>query len=295
MFTISRKCLRLVRIAAAVGLAMCAITAQAQDLRPAQTQLQWDGWDVTITNLAFTTSVKQSFGEPLTADSDSVFVDLSLTVKNSSHEGQSFVPQNKLKIVIAGNSFDAEDLDPGSDYVKNIEPTLSRQRECYFELPRIVVKDSFLLRFAGLFTDTSDVPISITAALAPVPTPVVQAAPVATPLVEATPVSSPLIEAAPPRMPSPPEPSFEQLRAYYEARAQSDGTRSRAPNDQARSRALSDEEALAEFNALQDRNYLPHARRVHYDYRTDSYNWIGPSKGRRMSLPRVEFEREMLD
>ena len=48
-------------------------------------------------------------------------------------------------------------------------------------------------------------------------------------------------------------------------------------------------------NALQDRFHRPHAKRVQYDYRTDSYNWIGPSKGRRMSLPRAEFESEMQD
>ena len=261
----------LIGATAALGLIISALTAQAQELRPAQTQLEWDGWDVTITRLTFTNSVKRSFGERKTADSDSEFVDLCLTVRNSSHKGQSFIPQNSLKVVIGDNSFDAEDLDAGLDYVKNIEPTLSRQRECYFELPKSVIKDSFLLRFAGFFTDTSDVPISITAAIAPLPAPVVQAAP----------VSAALIEAAPQRVTSPPAPSFEQLRAYYRERTQP--------------RPLSDEEALSEFNALQDRNNLPHARRVHYDYRTDSYNWIGPSKGRRMSLPREEFEREMLD
>jgi hypothetical protein len=192
-----------------------------------------------------------------------------MTVRNSSHQGQSFVPQNKVKIVIDDNNFDGEDLDAGSDYVRNVEPTLSRKRECYFELPRALVKDSFLLRFGGNFTDTSDVPVSITAALPPLPAPVVQASP----------VTPPLVDAAPTRIPSPPDQSFEQLRAYYEAR----------------SRPLSDEEALSEFNALQDRNDLPHAKRVNYDYRTDSYYWTGPSKGRRMSLPRAEFEREMLD
>jgi hypothetical protein len=46
---------------------------------------------------------------------------------------------------------------------------------------------------------------------------------------------------------------------------------------------LSDDEALSEFNALHDRYRLPRGRRVHYDYRTDSYNWIGQGKGRRMS------------
>ena len=60
------------------------------------------------------------------------FVDLCMTVRNSSHQGPSFVPQNKVKIVIDDNSFDGKNLDAGSDYVGNIEPTLSRQRECYF-------------------------------------------------------------------------------------------------------------------------------------------------------------------
>jgi hypothetical protein len=256
--------LSLIGVTATLGIITSTITAQAQELHPAQTQLEWDGWDVTITRLTFTNSVKQSFGEPKTADPDSEFVDLCMTVKNSSHKGQSFIPQNSLKVVIDDNSFDAEDLDATSDYVRNIEPTLSRQRECYFELPRSVLKDSFLLRFAGLFTDTSDVPVSITAALAPLPTPVVQA--------------------APQRISSASGPSAERLN-NYEAEAKE--TNAVSP--------LSDDEALSEFNALQDRFRRPHAKRVHYDYRTDSYNWIGPSKGRRMSLPRMEFEREMLD
>jgi hypothetical protein len=42
-------------------------------------------------------SITQSFSEPKTADSDSEFVYLRLTVTNSSHERQSFIPQNNLK------------------------------------------------------------------------------------------------------------------------------------------------------------------------------------------------------
>jgi hypothetical protein len=245
-------------------LIITAIVAPAQGLRPSQTELEWDGWDITITRLTFANSIKQSFGDPKTADSDSEFVYLSMTVRNSSHKGQSFIPQNNLKIVIDDNSFDAEDLDPSFDYVKNIEPTLSRTRECYFELPKSVVKDSFLLRFAGFFTDTSDVPVSIALARAP--------------------TARPFVQAVPQRIPPTSLPSAEQL-GIYEGGVK--GTNAASP--------LSDEEALSEFNALQDRNNLPHAKGVHYDYRTDSYNWIGPSKGRRMSLPRAEFESEMQD
>jgi hypothetical protein len=58
---------------------------------------------------------------------------------------------------------------------------------------------------------------------------------------------------------------------------------------------LTDEKALAEFNALQDRYGRPHAKSVRYDRRTDSYKWIGPKNGRKMSLPRADFEREMND
>lgn len=117
---------------AALGVSSSAITAQAQELRPSQTQLEWDGWNVTVTRLTLANSIRQSFGEPKTADSDSEFVYLRMTVTNSSHEGQSFIPQNNLKIIIGDNSFDAEDLDSSLDYIKNIEPTLSRTRECNF-------------------------------------------------------------------------------------------------------------------------------------------------------------------
>jgi hypothetical protein len=58
---------------------------------------------------------------------------------------------------------------------------------------------------------------------------------------------------------------------------------------------LTDEKALDEFNALQDRYGRPHAKSVRYDRRTDSYKWIGPKNGRKMSLPRADFEREMND
>lgn len=101
---------------------------------------------------------------------------MDLTVTNISHKGSSFIPQNTLKIIVGGNAFNATDLDGrGVSYVANIEPTLARQRECYFELPRSVVKDSFIIRFSGLLAETKDIKISIST---PAPTP---EAPVAQP------------------------------------------------------------------------------------------------------------------
>jgi hypothetical protein len=76
-----------------------------------------------------------------------------------------------------------------------------------------------------------------------------------------------------------PDPLFEQLRAYYEAR----------------SRPLSDEEALSDSMRYRIEITFHTQKRVHYDYRSDTYNWIGPGKGKRISLPRVEFEKEMSD
>jgi hypothetical protein len=68
------------------------------------------------------------------------------------------------------------------------------------------------------------------------------------------------------------------------------------PTVSAKTTPLSDEEALAEFNALQDRNGKPHGKYVHYDSRTDSYNWIGPTKGRTTSRPgKIIFSRSSID
>jgi hypothetical protein len=58
---------------------------------------------------------------------------------------------------------------------------------------------------------------------------------------------------------------------------------------------LTNEKALAEFNALQERYGRPHAKSVQYDRRTDTYKWMAPKTGRKMSMPRAEFEREMND
>jgi hypothetical protein len=140
---------------------------------PAQTlsgphSIKWTDWGIEIDHLEFTDSVTHYHREK-TADDDSIFVYLDLTVTNISHKGSTFIPQNTLKIIVGDNEFDAADLDgSGVSYVSNIEPTLARERECYFELPRSVIKDSFIIRFSGLLAETKDVKTSIST---PAPTP----------------------------------------------------------------------------------------------------------------------------
>jgi hypothetical protein len=149
-----------------------AKTDAAQNLAPVQTQLQWNGWNVEIHAIQFTDKITRSYGSPKMPDADSEFVYLKLTVKNSSHKGQGFIPQNALKIVIGNNAFDAEDIDPNFEYAKNIEPTLTRERECYFELPKDLVKDAFAIRFSGFLTDPVDVSVLVTAAPDPTTVPI---------------------------------------------------------------------------------------------------------------------------
>jgi hypothetical protein len=154
---------RILTAALTMTISAVAATSYANSflLTPSQTQLAWQGWNITISHLAFSKTIKQGHGEPLVADSDSAFVYLDVTVKNASHGGQSFVPRNDVKIIIGDDAFDAEDIDANYDYGKNIEPTLAKRRECYFELPKALVKDAFLLRFSSLLTDKIDVPVSI--------------------------------------------------------------------------------------------------------------------------------------
>jgi hypothetical protein len=55
----------------------------------------------------------------------------------------------------------------------------------------------------------------------------------------------------------------------------------------------SNEQATAAFNFLQDRLQKAHAKSVTYDSKIDSYTWIGPKYGQRMSMPRSQFEAEV--
>jgi hypothetical protein len=59
-------------------------------------------------------------------------------------------------------------------------------------------------------------------------------------------------------------------------------------------RKLSNAEASAAMDRLQDALSKPHVKGgVWYDPRTDTYNWIGPTFGRRMSEPASEFLNEI--
>jgi hypothetical protein len=133
----------LILVVAILAAGMFAAPSPAQTLSGPH-DLEWTGWRVKINRLEFTDSVTR-YGEKKNADADSIFVYMDLTVTNISHRGSTFVPQNTLKKIVGDNAFDAEDLDgSGVSYVSNIEPTLARERECYFELPRSVVKDSLI-------------------------------------------------------------------------------------------------------------------------------------------------------
>jgi hypothetical protein len=153
-------------------LGMFAASGQAQILNGPH-DLEWTNWQIKINHLEFTNYVTRYTGEQKAA-ADSIFVYMEMTVTNIGHKGNTFVPQNTLKIVKGGNEFDAADLDGVSEsYVSNVEPTLSRERKCYFELPLGVVKDSFIIRFSGFLTETKDIKISIST---PDPTPESQVA-----------------------------------------------------------------------------------------------------------------------
>ena len=139
-------------------------------LTPDQSEFDWDGWHVKITKIFFTSSTPGTEDGSKEAEEGSVFVCLAMTVTNTTTNGMTFIPQNSLKIELAGNHFDAEDIDPNWNNINNIEPTMTRTRQCYFELPTDLVNDSFAISFSGLFTDRKVVSVSI-AAPAPTPTP----------------------------------------------------------------------------------------------------------------------------
>jgi tetratricopeptide (TPR) repeat protein len=142
-----------------------AIAARANvalpGLMPSASEFQWEGWDIKIVGLNFTDGIKTPFGEKR-AQEDSVFVYLSLMVKNNSDHGNPFIPQNNLKIIAGDNTFDAEDVEQsGENYIENIEPTLTRQRGCYFELPKVVIQQGFTLQLAGMLVSKYELHVSV--------------------------------------------------------------------------------------------------------------------------------------
>jgi hypothetical protein len=56
---------------------------------------------------------------------------------------------------------------------------------------------------------------------------------------------------------------------------------------------LSTPQATTAFNWLQDTLGKPHVRSVIYDAKSDSYIWIGPKYGKRMSMSRAQFLAEI--
>jgi TolB-like protein len=56
---------------------------------------------------------------------------------------------------------------------------------------------------------------------------------------------------------------------------------------------LGEEQATAALNFLQDRLRKPRVQQVWYDFATDSYVWIGPKFGKKVSMPRSQFEAEI--
>jgi hypothetical protein len=112
--------------------------------------------------------VNRGYGRDETADQASIFVVLSLVVQNNGHSGEAFIPQNDLKIVIGDNAFDAEDMEDSMDYCRNIEPTLIRSRNCYFEIPKAMLNGTFMLRFSTFLV--ADVNINVTVSNTPVST-----------------------------------------------------------------------------------------------------------------------------
>ena len=146
------------------------VQAQNKTLTPEVTQLQWDGWLVKIDDLDFKSSIER-YGIKK-AGPDSIFVRLAMTVRNNKNHGEAFIPQNALKIAIGGNEYDAQDLEVGAvSYMDNIEPTLVRDRLCYFELPTSQVGNSLTLRFKQWLTEEKTVKVAIADAPPPTPTP----------------------------------------------------------------------------------------------------------------------------
>jgi hypothetical protein len=180
----ARNLILLVTIFAAGMFAVSRAKAEATDI-----QLSWGDWGIIICEPKLTTSVTR-YNQEQEAGPSSVFLYLKLWVTNHSHGGATFIPQNTLKIIVGENEFDAADLDgDGESYVRNIEPTLGEYRKCYFELPRKLVSDSFILRFGGFLAETKDVTISISTPT-PTPTPETQYAPASVPVYETRPLTN---------------------------------------------------------------------------------------------------------
>ena len=54
------------------------------------------------------------------------------------------------------------------------------------------------------------------------------------------------------------------------------------------------EQSTAAFNMLQGGFGKPNAKKVWYNKKADSYQWIDPREGKTMSMPRTQFEAEIV-
>jgi hypothetical protein len=142
---------------------------QEQILTADQDNLNWDGWDVHIGALFFLTDLSDGLQQVYCAK-DTIFIHLGFSVKNNNYDGEAFIPQNSIKIVIGDNAFDAADEQRDTfDYEKYIEPTLVRVRKCYFEIPKALATGSFVIRFSSPFEDSMDVHVTISTKGEPAP------------------------------------------------------------------------------------------------------------------------------
>jgi hypothetical protein len=121
----------------------------------AQTNLsefELNDWRIRVDTLQYA----DSFGI-LRPNPDATFLVISLTVRNDRNTGETFIPQNWLKLIVAGKEFDCADLGV---YLENIEPTLVKNRQAYFELPIALLNQPMSLQFKrNWFGEVYNLPI----------------------------------------------------------------------------------------------------------------------------------------
>jgi hypothetical protein len=252
---------------AAIGIV--AITATAKAGQPLD-HLTWDNWGIDIYQVGYTSQVSATVSNK-EADEGSLFIRVDFTVKNLDRRSHPFSPQTNMKLLWDGREYDGQDIDPGWANLDWVEPSVTKTRAVYFELPaeakwqRVTIRfhdDGFFGLGAG---DTQDVSINF-AGQKPAPTPAPASVSEPENDTNNTVASNPAPNPSPALPDSPPAGDV-------------------AP--------LSDERATAAFNALQDRVQRPHAKLVHYDAATDSYHWIGPRLHKPMSLSRKVFNEQI--
>jgi hypothetical protein len=247
---------------AAIGIV--ATTATAKAGQPLD-HLTWDNWGIDIYQVGYTSQVPATVSNK-EADEGSLFIRVDFTVKNLDRRSHPFSPQVNMKLLWDGREYDGQDIDPGLANLDWVEPSVTKTRAAYFEVPAEAKWQRVTIRFHddGFFglgaSGTQDVSVNF-ANQKPAPTPALEADNNS----KTTQASNP----APNASPALPDP---------------------APADVA---PLTDEMATAAFNTLQDRFHRPHAKVVHYNASTDSYQWIGPRLQKPMSLSRKVFNEQI--